>query len=68
MRVAAHGERLIHSRGLDFNQFTYWGLGRRFNAQGFSRVVDIWQMRDSQSVSGSGRTRRGLCACCESGA
>lgn len=40
IRVSRQGPGIVQSSGIDFNQFTYWGLVRHFKSLGFSRVLD----------------------------
>lgn len=40
IRVARQGPAIVESGGIDFNQFTYWGLVRHLKSLGFTRVVD----------------------------
>lgn len=40
IRVSRQGPEIVESSGIDFNQFTYWGLRRQFLRLGFSRVLD----------------------------
>jgi SAM-dependent methyltransferase len=44
LRIALQGEQIISSSGVDFNQFTYWGLERAFKRVGFTRVVDLFEL------------------------
>lgn len=43
IRVSHQGADIVHSSGIDFNQFTYWGLARHLRSLGFSRVVDRFE-------------------------
>jgi SAM-dependent methyltransferase len=40
IRVRRQGPEIVQSSGIDFNQFTYWGLREDFRRLGFSRVLD----------------------------
>jgi SAM-dependent methyltransferase len=40
IRISAQGPEIVESAGIDFNQFTYWGLRRHFRRLGFSRACD----------------------------
>ncbi len=40
IRVWRQGPEIVRSAGIDFNQFTYWGLKRHLKSLGFSHVVD----------------------------
>jgi len=42
-RVWRHGPAIIETSGIDFNQFTYWGLKREFNRIGFRKMYDRTQ-------------------------
>jgi SAM-dependent methyltransferase len=43
IRVRAQGPGIVVSSGIDFNQFTYFGLRRALYRAGFSRVFDKFQ-------------------------
>jgi hypothetical protein len=45
-----HG-RDIMQNGIDFHQFTYWGLRREFRALGFSQSYDRVALVDPAQVS-----------------
>jgi SAM-dependent methyltransferase len=40
IRISRQGPAIVDSSGMDFNQFTYWGLRRHLSSLGFSRVLD----------------------------
>jgi SAM-dependent methyltransferase len=43
IRVSRQGPDIVRSSGIDFNQFTYWGLSRHLKSLGFSRVLDRFE-------------------------
>lgn len=40
IRVSREGPDIVRSSGIDFNQFTYWGLSSHLKSLGFSQVLD----------------------------
>lgn len=40
IRIARQGSGIVESAGIDFNQFTYWGLRRHLESLGFSSILD----------------------------
>ncbi len=50
LRVARQGEDIM-KLGIDYNQFTYVQLRRHFKRLGFSRVLDLIEYRDPESLS-----------------
>lgn len=51
LRVARQGERIVRSSGIDFNQFTYWGLRRHLNSLGYREVLDRFDFLDSEYIA-----------------
>lgn len=51
IRIRAQGPGIVASSGIDFNQFTYWGLRRHFESLGFSRVMDRVDFQEPRNVS-----------------
>ena len=49
LRVMRQGEDIM-KHGIDFNQFTYFGLRRFFADLGFSRVLDIYDIFDPDDL------------------
>ena len=49
-RVWRQGEEIMHSSGIDFNQFTYWQLKHLFARVGFTRSVDMIEFLDEEDV------------------
>lgn len=43
IRVSRQGPDIVRSCGIDFNQFTYWGLSRHLKSLGFSQVFDRFE-------------------------
>jgi SAM-dependent methyltransferase len=43
IRVSRQGPDIVRSSGIDFNQFTYWGLSRHLKSLGFSQVLDRFE-------------------------
>jgi SAM-dependent methyltransferase len=50
LRVRLRGESIVESGGIDFNQFTYFGLRRALRQAGFSRVYDKFQFLQPEDV------------------
>jgi SAM-dependent methyltransferase len=40
IRVRVHTPSIVTGAGIDFNQFTYWGLRRDFRRLGYTRILD----------------------------
>lgn len=57
IRVSQQGAGIVESSGIDFNQFTYWGLARHFRSLGFTRVLDRVDYLDPADRSARTRTR-----------
>lgn len=49
LRVKSQGPDIM-KLGIDFNQFTYWGLRRFFRKVGFSKVYDLVDLREPQQL------------------
>jgi SAM-dependent methyltransferase len=43
IRVSRQGPDIVGSSGMDFNQFTYWGLSRQLKSLGYSQVLDRFE-------------------------
>ena len=56
LRRRIHGDDIM-KLGIDFNQFTYWGLRREFRSLGFSQVHDRIDAADSDHVSAAWKRR-----------
>jgi len=56
LRKMIHGKDIM-KLGIDFHQFTHWGLRKEFEKAGFSRVLDRVQMADESQVSTGFRRR-----------
>jgi SAM-dependent methyltransferase len=50
LRVWRQGEAIMHSGGIDFNQFTYWQLKGLFHRIGFSRSLDMIEFLDEDNI------------------
>jgi SAM-dependent methyltransferase len=57
VRVFKQGPDIVESSGIDFNQFTYWGLRRQFRVLGFSRVLDRVEYLDTCDRTARSATR-----------
>jgi SAM-dependent methyltransferase len=51
LRVARQGHSVVESSGIDFNQFTYWGLKRHLDSLGFERVMDQFDFVESDMLA-----------------
>lgn len=49
LRVMRQGDDIM-KHGIDFNQFTYYGLRRFFTETGFSRVLDVYDVFDPDDL------------------
>jgi Methyltransferase domain len=52
IRVSRHGPNIVRSSGIDFNQFTYWGLSRHPESLGFSQVLDRFEYLPIERLGG----------------
>jgi SAM-dependent methyltransferase len=58
IRVSLQGSEIVESAGIDFNQYTYWGLRKQFLRLGFSRVLDRVDYLDPRDGIQRPATRR----------
>ena len=59
IRIKASGDRaIVDHGGIDFNQFTYWGLRRDLRRAGFGRIVDRIELADPDQLSAPTVTKR----------
>ncbi len=54
IRVSRQGPGIVESCGIDFNQFTHWGLSRHLRSLGFSRVLDQIDYLEPEDVANRG--------------
>jgi hypothetical protein len=57
VRVRKQGPDIVESSGIDFNQFTYWGLRKQFRDLGFSRVLDRIEYLDARDGTARSASR-----------
>jgi SAM-dependent methyltransferase len=57
IRISRQGPGIVESSGIDFNQFTYWGLVQTFKSLGFSRVLDRVDYLDQGNILHPSRLR-----------
>lgn len=50
VRVSRQGRAIVTSSGIDFNQFTYWGLSKHLRSLGFSDVFDRVEFVESRDL------------------
>jgi SAM-dependent methyltransferase len=50
IRVRAQGPEIVNSSGIDFNQFTYFGIRRALRRAGFKRVYDKFDSLEPSDV------------------
>jgi 2-polyprenyl-3-methyl-5-hydroxy-6-metoxy-1,4-benzoquinol methylase len=64
-RQIVHGEDIMKN-GIDFHQFTYWGLRKAFREIGYSKIYDRVDLAEPEDIANS--TKRYVLAACKGNA